>query len=195
MGRDKALLRIGDKTFAEISAATIKNAFPGRPITFVAASEDQFTFRHAFSLDIPFVFDLYPGRGPVGGLHSALAHARTEWAFVLACDYPLVTPDLIKLLSGFIDDQHGAVIPIQQDGRIQPLCAFYRVKPALAVLENVLTNGRVTPPLHALAENEMTPLFVEYSQFSHLDRSETLFLNVNTPSELNQAEKICKLSP
>jgi molybdopterin-guanine dinucleotide biosynthesis protein A len=73
----------------------------------------------------PFIFDLHEGRGPLGGLQAALAYARTPWIFVLACDYPFVSGDLIRLLAGRVHDELGAVVPEQEDGRMQPLCGFY----------------------------------------------------------------------
>ncbi len=189
MGRDKAAIALCGKTLAERAIETVRAGIGPSRITMVAASERQFAFRTSFAADVPFIFDLYRGRGAVGGLHAAVAHARTEWALVVACDYPLISTELIKMLASLMDDQHDAVIPVQPDGRLQPLCAFYR---ALALLENVFTSSR-TPPLHDLV-CKLRQRLVEFREFAALPKADDFFLNVNTPEDLERAEKICKLS-
>jgi molybdopterin-guanine dinucleotide biosynthesis protein A len=72
------------------------------------------------------IADLRPGFGAWSGLHAAVAYSRSEWALVLACDYPFVTSDLLTLLAGFASKECDAVVPVQPDGRLQPLCALYR---------------------------------------------------------------------
>src|SRR5215213_9884328 len=37
---------------------------------------------------LPTVADVLPGRGAPGGVHAALAHARTAWVLAVGCDMP-----------------------------------------------------------------------------------------------------------
>src|SRR5204863_8272549 len=96
LGEDKASLMFGGETLAARAVSTIQNALPDSRTRLVAANDGRLT--PALMIGIPFVFDVYLGRGSVGGLHGALANAETDWAFVLACDYPFVSARLIEIL-------------------------------------------------------------------------------------------------
>src|SRR6476659_6598378 len=93
LGTDKAFVELDGMTLAERAVANVQRGLSPQRITMVAGSSTQFA-TEAIIADVPFIFDLYEGRGPLGGLHSALAYARTPWIFVLACDYPFVSTAL-----------------------------------------------------------------------------------------------------
>lgn len=185
-GSPKALIRLDGQPLLERTAETLKNAISETKITIVASTPGQFL---GLNTGLPFIFDLYPDRGPLGGLHAALAYARTDWIFVTACDYPFLSVDLLKYLPGLIDGTFDAIVNAQPDGRLQPLCAFYRTKPCLEIAEEFLTNSRPTPPLRAIFERVRTRL-VPFEEIAHLPNAENFFLNVNTPSDLNIAFEI-----
>lgn len=185
-GSDKALLKIDGQPLLQRTAETIKTALPAARITLVTSGPEQFL---GLNSALPFIFDLYPGRGPLGGLHAALAYARTDWIFVTACDYPFISADLIQHLERQISDDLDAVAPVQPDGRVQPLCAFYRIRPCLAVAEEFLTNNRPSPPLRAILDRVLTRL-VPFEEIADLPNAENFFLNVNTPDNLELAARI-----
>lgn len=186
LGEDKASLIFGGEALAVRAARVIQRSIENCHVRLVAASDEK-KINAALLTGIPFVFDLYEGRGALGGLHAALANAQTEWAFVLACDYPFVSSKLISLLEKKISDEFETVVPLQADGRIQPLCGFYRVAPWLNRLEEILTRTtRVPPPLFKLCEDAKS-LFLPYSEYSWIPNSQNLFLNVNTREDLDQA--------
>jgi molybdopterin-guanine dinucleotide biosynthesis protein A len=187
MGRDKALIRLGGKTLAERAFSTVRAALPGGCVTFVARNAAQFGIE-AIIAGAPFVFDLIEGRGPLGGLHTTLSYARTEWIFVMACDYPFVTPELIELLRSQIADEFGVVMPEQADGRLQPLCAFYNVATARPLVEEIIERPRVPPPMHEIVDG-LNSRVVSYSEYSELEVSSGLFANINTPDDLADAHR------
>jgi molybdopterin-guanine dinucleotide biosynthesis protein A len=139
-------------------------------------------------LGAPFIFDLVQDRGPLGGLHAALSHAQTEWIFVLACDFPFVTADLLQLISGLSTDEFNAVTPEQPDGRLQPLCAAYRAAAARPVVDDIIQKPRVPPPLHEIVR-QLEPRIVKPEEYSHLAGAESFFTNINTTDDLAQAQK------
>lgn len=192
-GSDKAFAALNGETLAGRAFATVSEALPESRVTFIAQNEAQFAIE-AIRLGSPFIFDLIEGRGPLGGLHAALADARTPWIFVLACDYPFVTSPLIQFLAGLISDEYGAVVPIQQDCRTQPLCAFYNVAKTQPIVEEIIERPRVPPPLHEIVTS-LAPRLVPYAEFSVLSGAEEMFININTIKDLNDsAEKERKLS-
>jgi molybdopterin-guanine dinucleotide biosynthesis protein A len=180
-GSPKALLTLDGQPLLDRTADTIRAALPETRITLVTSGPEQF---FGLGTDLPFIFDIYEGRGPWGGLHAALAYARTEWILVLACDYPFISSDLLKRLAQYITPGLDAVVPIQPDEKIQPLCVFYRVKPCLKIVEGILERNRPTPPLRDIFES-VTTRFVKFDELGDLPNAENLFQNINAPGDLD----------
>jgi molybdenum cofactor guanylyltransferase len=78
--------------------------------------------------------------GPVGGLCTGLRNIRTEVNFVLSCDIPLITSDLLRHLLGQLGD--ASAIAAQTVERKQPLVSVYRKSCLADLLENV-AGGRL----------------------------------------------------
>src|SRR5205823_2610592 len=74
----------------------------------------------------PVIHDVYPDRGPLGGIHAAIASSAHELNLMLAVDMPLVPVELLeKLVSAAEESQAVVTVPHTSDGW-QPLCAVYR---------------------------------------------------------------------
>jgi len=187
LGTDKAFVELGGRTLAQRAVENVRRGLSPERITMVAGSSTQFAIE-AITADTPFIFDLLEGRGPIGGLHAALSYASTPWIFVLACDYPFVSSELIGLLADNVDDEYGAVVPEQDDGRLQPLCAFYKVETARAIVEEIIERPRVSPPMHEVVDL-LNPLVVKFSEYGDLDGSEEFFVNINTVEDLERARR------
>jgi molybdopterin-guanine dinucleotide biosynthesis protein A len=186
LGTDKAFVRLGGVTLAERAVANVQTGLSPQRITMVAGNSAQFAI-DAISSDVPFVFDLHEGRGPLGAIHAALAYAQTPWIFVLACDYPFISPELIKILREKISDEFGAVVPQQRDGRLQPLCAFYNVIRSLPLVEEILLTKRASPPMHEIVGN-LNPLVIPFDIFpAELVRLDP-FTNINDAGDLKAAK-------
>ncbi len=188
LGRDKAFVAVGGVTLAQRSLNTVRESGTASKTIFVAGNETQFA-TEALALDAPFIFDLVEGRGPLGGLHAALSYAQTEWILLLACDYPFVTSDLLRFLAEGISDEFGTVVPEQPDGRLQPLCAFYKVKAAQPLMQEIIDHPRVSPPMSEIVTS-LTPRIVKPSKYSHLAGYDHFFSNLNTPDDMNKIEKL-----
>lgn len=188
LGRDKALVDIGGKTLAQRSYDVVSNALPDSRVTFVAAYEAQFAIE-AILAGGRFIFDIVPGRGPLGGLHSALSDAATEWIFILACDYPFISSEMIALLRSKISDHLAAVVPVQSDGRLQPLCAFYKTQPARGLVQELIDRPRVPPPLTEIVLG-LNPATVNSHEYSGWPDSDRFFININSGPDLDLAREI-----
>jgi molybdopterin-guanine dinucleotide biosynthesis protein A len=188
LGRDKAFVQIGRTTLAERALNTIRESGIASKTTFVAGNETQFAIQ-AITLDAPFIFDLVEGRGPLGGLHAALSYAQSEWILLLACDYPFVSTDLLKLLVDKISDDFGSIVPEQPDGRPQPLCAFYNLKTAGPVVEEIIHANRVPPPMREIVR-QLEPRILKPDEYQHLEASEKFFTNINTADDLDAIHEI-----
>jgi molybdenum cofactor guanylyltransferase len=191
LGSDKAFAELGGMTLAQRAARTSEEAFSDVRVTFVAASDSQFGFDAAARLARPVVADLRPGFGAWSGVHTALAYARSEWVFVLACDYPFVTPRLLTCLASFAKSDQHAVAPVQPDGRLQPLCALYRASMIGPQMEIAFDAGRQLPPLRVFIEGKNIRR-VASDEYSDAGDADKLFLNINTPEDLARAGDMAK---
>jgi molybdopterin-guanine dinucleotide biosynthesis protein A len=188
LGQDKALVELEGVKLAERAAATLSEALSPRSVSLVAANEEQFG-TGTFKPSLRRISDIYPGKGATGALHVAVSSAATEWAAVLACDLPFVTTELIRRLAATISKDVDAVVPVQADGRIQPLCAFYRAANCREYLEEVLGRTEL-PPLAAITQSLRT-CSIGHDEISDMPGSEHFFLNINTADDLKVARRLC----
>jgi molybdopterin-guanine dinucleotide biosynthesis protein A len=114
---------------------------------------------------------------PIFGVRWALTAANAR-CFVLAVDYPLVTSELLRDLR----DRGG--VPMWS-GRPQPLCATWDVE-LLPVLERRIAAGKLD--LIGLIAEAKVAMIAE-SELRARHPGEPL-MNVNTPEELAEAEKL-----
>src|SRR4030095_7853744 len=115
MGRDKAQLLLDGRTFVQRIADGLSAV--ASSVSLVGAPQPSSRFKN--------VPDVHERWGALGGIHAALTADQTAWAIVVACDLPFVTSELFAALTNFADDTLDAVVPIQPDGRPQPVCALY----------------------------------------------------------------------
>lgn len=191
LGRDKALERIDGKTLAERALDAVRDAGIADKVVFVTGNDVEFAIE-ARRLDALFIFDTIEGRGPLGGIYTALAHATVKWIFVLACDLPFVTAEFIRTLARFRAENHGVVVAEQPDGRMQPLCGFYNVAAAKPIVEEIICRPRVPPPMHEIVQR-MNPRIVKPGEYDAAGAEpEALFDNVNTENDLELARRLVR---
>lgn len=138
-------------------------------------------------LHLPLVLDVMPGRGALGGLYSALYAARNELVAVVACDLPFVNPSVIEGLAYLAGGEWDIVIPLNNEGQFEPLCAVYRRSTCLPAVKAALDSG----------ERKVISWFpkvkvrkVDASEVAALSPGQYLFFNVNTPEDLELAEQL-----
>ena len=173
MGTDKSQLRIEQQTFTERIAETLLEITDS--VSIVGRDSDD--------TSIPSVADVYPKWGALGGIHAALTACSREWAIVVACDLPFVTHELFSYLAALRMD-HDAVVPIQEDGRPQPLAALYRVAPCLPQATALIEAGR-RRPLDLL--DAVKTRWVAFDELRNFARAQSFFVNINTPDDFDDA--------
>lgn len=116
MGSNKAFLKLKGKPFIEHQIEMLKEIFDEIIISANTPSE----YEH---LDLPIIKDIYPKKGPLGGIYTGLMNSNNLYTFMLACDMPFVNMELIKHLKSLIND-FDVVVP-KSDRGFEPLHAFY----------------------------------------------------------------------
>jgi len=128
--------------------------------------------------------DLSLGVGPLAGLEVALVRCSGKAALILACDLPFLTGELLhRLVSSFREAE--ALVPLDAQGRPQPLCAVYSVA-CLPKVSEAITRGerRMTRLLERLAVR-----FLPFSEVAHLPGAEEFFWDLDTPDDYARAQQ------
>jgi len=179
MGSDKAQLMFGAQAGVQLIGAELAVLADLVRVVGSRAEPEDSGFEN-----VPDVLEHW---GALGGIHSALAACQTTWAVVVACDLPLVTGDLFTRLWQLNSDPFDAIVPIQPDGRPQPLCAVYRQESNATEAARLIATGEHTP--RALLARVRTR-WVEFQELADLPNAEQFFLNVNTPGDYELAKQI-----
>ncbi|MCB0062890.1 MAG: molybdenum cofactor guanylyltransferase [Caldilineaceae bacterium] len=184
MGEPKALLSVPPTN--EPLLATIIRRLRGvapEPV-LVIANDPQIRAMVQLDEAVSWLRDRYVDVGPLGGIATALA-AVDGWAIVVACDMPLLNPELLRHLRSIADevdaagaDCWDAVVPVV-NGFPEPLHALYHAR-ALAAVEARLAAGqrRATAFL-----SDVRVRYVSEAEMRPHDPALHSFLNVNTPAE------------
>jgi molybdopterin-guanine dinucleotide biosynthesis protein A len=172
MGRDKALLPwAGDDllghTLARLRSVTSE-------VRIVSGPE----LRHA-ERGVPV--DTDAGTGALAGVLAGLAAARGRAGLVLAVDLPLVPRALLERLLEQARDA-DAVVPISPRGP-EPLCALY----GPACLEPIRRRVADGDLKMSAFWPDVRVRRLEPDEIADLGDPELLFLNVNTPADLDHA--------
>lgn len=128
--------------------------------------------------------DIYPGLGPVAGIHSALFNARYDRVFVMGCDMPFMNMELVSFLSDHLQD-YDCVVPML-DNKLQPLSALYS-KSCLPILTGCLENDKLK--LIRIFE-ELNHLVIPEMQLAQFGDPREIFMNVNDQTALVLAQQI-----
>lgn len=117
MGLNKSFLKIGDETIIERITDLMQSIF--NDVIIITNSPKEYLF-----LQIPMYEDIYKWRGPLAGIHSGLTHSSTEVNFIISCDVPLMSKEMIEFIVEYKSDR-----PIKfckAAGYHQPLAGIYK---------------------------------------------------------------------
>lgn len=72
-----------------------------------------------------YVPDLYPEKGPLGGIHACLCAAKRSACFVISVDAPLFSPDGMKMLIEAHLAGDSSITVAEHCGTLEPLIGVY----------------------------------------------------------------------
>ena len=135
-GRDKGLIQVSGRPMI---SHVLDALAPQVEQVVISANRNLDEYR-AFGL--PVVTDASRDfLGPLAGIASGLAAARTEWVAIVPCDSPLLAADCVDRLALARKDDGSTEIAVAHDGeRIQPVFALIR-RDLLGALDAFLESG------------------------------------------------------
>lgn len=177
LGRCKAVEPILGKTLIERVVECFK------PLTsqiIVVTSPEPLDLPVTSSTEI--LVDIYPSKGPLGGIYTGLVASRSSHSFVVACDMPFLNTRLLSHMVKLSYD-FDAVVPKLDEGRLEPLHAIYS-KNCLRHIKPQLERGK----LEAYSFLDAVRVrYIERAECQRFDPQLLSFFNINYQSDLDQA--------
>jgi len=168
MGQNKSLLIYNNQTFIEHLCNTFSSLCNN--IIISANSNDYSFLKHTV------VKDIFPEKGPLSGLHSALSASQTQINIVAACDTPLLPKELfLKLLKNTAKQQ---IVIANVIGRTQPLIGVFK-KELVSIYEEKLKKGEFSP-FYIMKELHYEEVYITKNDNFY---SEKAFLNINNQTD------------
>jgi molybdopterin-guanine dinucleotide biosynthesis protein A len=174
----KALIRLGDKVLLE---HVIQRLQP--QVNHLAVSGDT---QLLTDVDCPIIEDkVAKFSGPLAGLYSGLLDQRlssAEYLLLAPCDGPFIPDNLADELYGLILSQNADVACVRYENVVQATFSLWRKRTVTAVKKALLSdhNGGFKPLL-----GELNTVYFDWA-YSPVNP----FFNINTPDDLNVAERI-----
>jgi len=173
--KDKVFLELGGQTLLDRALAVMDTvcdrvAIVGDPAKFT-------------KYDL-VVADIFPGCGPLAGIHAALVHSSAELNLMLAVDMPFVSRELLAFLFATAEKSDAIVTVPRSSKGLQPLCAVYR-REFSTVAEQALRAGKYKIDA---TFSSVSVRVIEEGELAAAGFSEHSFFNVNTPQDRLTAE-------
>jgi molybdopterin-guanine dinucleotide biosynthesis protein A len=174
MGRDKALLMDGVRTFAEAAVDALSGVC--REVVICSNARNAASLARLGVARV--VLDESPGMGPLSGVVTGLRQARGADCLITACDMPELTcAELADLVASWPADASVAALRLDGD-RVRPLpllCRGSMLIPAQEVLEKA---GQAERSLRALLTDSRAVLLDVSGE-----RWRRALLSVDTPED------------
>jgi molybdopterin-guanine dinucleotide biosynthesis protein A len=182
-GQDKALAILRGKTLLERMSEL--SCHFGRGVRVVAPPG-----RYSI-IGAEVVADRWPGEGPLGGIITALWHAkrssgRARWLLIVGCDMPFLTRDWLSfLVERALTSNADAVVPRSPSG-LEPLCACWRTA-AMDSLQTAFDEGvrKLTDGIKRMHVDVL-----DEGDWKRFDNAGRLFWNMNTQQDYEEAARI-----
>ncbi len=181
--RDKVLENIGNINLLQRVVSCL--SFYKSEIIIVTASKQSLPV----SLDYPKLrveADIYPGKGPLGGIYTGLMASNHFYNFVVASDMPFLNRELISYMMKLSAD-FDLVVPHLGDF-VEPLHAVYS-KNCVVPIENMLKRGILQ--IHLLFPLVKVK-YIETNEIDKFDPGHLSFFNINTEADLKRARELLR---
>jgi len=177
MGQDKALLPLGGRLVIEW---VFERVMPLSSDLIIIANTPA-KYRH---LGYRVVGDVYPGKGALGGIYTAVHAARHPHCLIVACDMPFLNTDLLRYLVSLAPG-FDVVVP--------------RIEGFPETTHAVYGKGCLEPIRQRLLADELRIIgffdevrvrYVERDDVARFDSSFGSFLNMNTPDDWERVRQM-----
>jgi molybdopterin-guanine dinucleotide biosynthesis protein A len=171
MGENKAFLKVRGERIIERTVGIFRKIFKET----IIVTNDPLAY---LEFDVKIATDIFPGKGPLGGLYTGLFFSSFGFAFVTSCDMPFLNSEFILYMKKH-EKNYDILVPSPADG-IQPLHAVY--------------SKRCLHPIKKLIEKDLLKIrgFYKHCKYIEIpdsiirsfDEEGKMFLNLNCRDDL-----------
>jgi molybdopterin-guanine dinucleotide biosynthesis protein A len=133
-GEDKSFFKYHGKALIKHVIDVISPIFDN--ITIIANDRSDYK-----KFGYPVISDIIIGKGPMGGLYTALTKSGSRRIFLFPCDMPCLSRDLIIHMAEK-SEKHDVIIPLTRKG-CEPLHAVYSVR-CLDIVTRMIENNELS---------------------------------------------------
>lgn len=179
MGQDKAFLPVGGRSVIE---RVLERILPlSDDVILVTNTPDKYRY-----LGYRMVGDVYPGKGALGGIYTAIQAAGYPHCLVVACDMPFLNTDLLRYLASLAAD-FDVVVP-RVEKFPETTHAVYGKNCLGPIKQRLLADQLKIISFFA----DVRVRYVERSDIGRFDPTFHSFLNMNTPQDWERVQRIAK---
>jgi molybdopterin-guanine dinucleotide biosynthesis protein A len=176
MKENKSFVQLASKPMIEVVLEKVTDIFSLPPIVITNS------FKEYSYLGVRLEKDIFPGMGPLAGIHAGLSVVSTQQNFIVGCDIPLLDSAFIQYLISQGKD-YDIAIP-EEDGYTHPLHAIYS-RNCLGFIEKKLKQNE-RKVISFFSEVKVRYINkVEMDQFPFARQS---LINVNTREDLESVQ-------
>ncbi len=139
MGFDKQTLKLDGRSLIERTVEQLGELFDD----IIIVTDRPQLYRDD---KVRLASDIFPGGGPIAGIHAGLLQAKSRFVYVIGCDMPYIEKDYInfmkrKLESADVGSVAGCMMR-RETGYLEPLNAFYSATLAEALAKELEDGDR-----------------------------------------------------
>ncbi len=187
-GQDKGLLTLANKPLIKHVLDALGNIVNER-IVVASSKTHAENYTKALGSNVKVVTDKGKIHSPLAGASTGFEEAAEAYSFLLPCDTPLVSREILCLLLD-LSVNKTAVIPRWPNCYIEPLQAVYHTISALEATRGALEEGGMT--MQSMVNKLRGVRYISTLVLQQLDPDLKTFFNINTPLDLKKAENLLK---
>ncbi|MDD5704250.1 MAG: molybdenum cofactor guanylyltransferase [Dehalococcoidales bacterium] len=181
LGCDKVLETAGNKTLLE-QVISIISLLCNKIVIVTAQGREIPKSISRSKLEV--VTDIFPDRGPLGGIYTGLTRSECFYNITVACDMPFLNQALLRYMMQ-LSTSYDVVVP-RINNMVEPLHSVYS-KSCLGPIEDMLKQDK-------LNVNKLLSLvrarYVEAEEIDRFDPEHLSFFNINTKADLEIAREM-----
>ncbi|MGB9134996.1 MAG: molybdenum cofactor guanylyltransferase, partial [Candidatus Bathyarchaeia archaeon] len=188
LGEDKGLVKLGDKPLVLHVLDKLEGVVD--EVVVIVNSETQMKkFAKTIDNKACIMPDKVNAQTPLAGALTGFEAVQSKYTLLLACDTPFLLPETLSFLLEVCLGK-SAAIPRWPNGNIEPLHASYHAQTAAKAAKTAIENGE--SDMRSLVENMRNIRYISTMVLQQFDPKLITFFNINTPSDLKQAEALIR---
>ena len=183
LGQDKILETIGNRSLLEQVVSCVSSLSSD---IIIVTAEKRTVSQFEGCSKLRTVTDIYPGKGPLGGIYTGLVASTSVYNLVVASDMPFLNQALLGYMIQ-LSVNFDLVVP-RVSNLVEPLHAIY-TKSCLAPIERMIKQGELS--VYKLLRLVRVK-YVETEEIDKFDPKHLSFFNINTEADLEIARDLAR---